>query len=52
VRVSLFLGQAFAFFTLMMLIQAFVVWKLFQETKGKTLEKLGEEMSKYNFFHS
>jgi sugar porter (SP) family MFS transporter len=39
-------GHAFAFFTLMMIIQAFVVWKYFPETKGKTLEQLGEELSK------
>jgi sugar porter (SP) family MFS transporter len=38
-------GHAFAFFSIMMLIQALVVWKYFPETKGKTLEQLGEELS-------
>jgi hypothetical protein len=28
-----------------MLIQALVVWKYFPETKGKTLEQLGDELS-------
>jgi sugar porter (SP) family MFS transporter len=39
-------GHAFAFFALMMLVQAIVVWKYFPETKGKSLEELGQEMSK------
>ena len=39
-------GHAFAFFSIMMLIQAVVVWKYFPETKGKTLEELGDELSK------
>jgi len=39
-------GYAFTFFSLMMLIQALVVWKYFPETKGKTLEELGNELSK------
>lgn len=39
-------GHAFAFFSIMMLIQAIVVWKYFPETKGKTLEELGDELSK------
>ena len=39
-------GHAFAFFALMMLVQAIVVWRYFPETKGKTLEELGQEMSK------
>lgn len=38
-------GHAFAFFASMMLLQAIVVWKYFPETKGKTLEELGMEMS-------
>jgi sugar porter (SP) family MFS transporter len=38
-------GHAFAFFSIMMLIQALVVWKYFPETKGKTLEQLGDELS-------
>jgi sugar porter (SP) family MFS transporter len=37
-------SHAFAFFTLMMIIQAFVVWKYFPETKGRTLEELGENL--------
>jgi sugar porter (SP) family MFS transporter len=41
-------GHAFAFFAVMMAIQALVVWKLFPETKGKTLEQLGDELSKEN----
>ncbi len=39
-------GHAFAFFSVMMIIQAVVVWKYFPETKGKTLEELGNELSK------
>jgi hypothetical protein len=27
-----------------MVVQVFVVWKYFPETKGKTLEELGDEM--------
>ncbi len=38
-------GNSFAFFTLMMIVQAIVVWKYFPETKGKTLEELGYELS-------
>ena len=38
-------SYAFAFFSLMMLVQAIVVWKYFPETKGKTLEELGNELS-------
>jgi MFS transporter, SP family, arabinose:H+ symporter len=41
-------GHAFAFFSIMMLIQAIVVWKYFPETKGRTLEELGDELSKDN----
>lgn len=41
-------GHAFAFFAVMMAIQALVVWKFFPETKGKTLEQLGDELSKEN----
>ncbi len=37
-------GHAFAFFSLMMIIQAIVVWRYFPETKGKTLESLEKEM--------
>ena len=39
-------AYSFAFFAMMMLVQALVVWKYFPETKGKTLEALGEELSK------
>jgi sugar porter (SP) family MFS transporter len=38
-------GNAFMLFSAAMLIQAVVVWKYFPETKGKTLEQLGEELS-------
>ena len=37
---------AFGFFSVMMIIQAVTVWKFFPETKGKSLEKLGEEMTR------
>jgi len=39
-------AYAFTFFTLMMVVQAVVVWKYFPETKGRTLEELGEEFSR------
>ena len=39
-------GYAFTFFSLMMVIQAIVVWKYFPETKGRTLEELGNDLSK------
>jgi sugar porter (SP) family MFS transporter len=39
-------GHAFMFFSIMMIIQVVVVWKYFPETKGRTLEELGEELSK------
>ena len=38
-------GHAFLFFSLAMFTQALVVWKYFPETKGKTLEELGNELS-------
>jgi MFS transporter, SP family, arabinose:H+ symporter len=38
-------GYAFTFFSIMMVVQALVVWKYFPETKGKTLEQLGDELS-------
>jgi len=38
-------GYAFAFFSVMMVIQALVVWYYFPETKGKSLEALGKELS-------
>jgi len=39
-------GHAFLFFSIMMIVQAIVVWKYFPETKGRTLEELGENLSK------
>lgn len=38
-------GNAFLLFSVAMMAQAIVVWKYFPETKGKTLEQLGEELS-------
>jgi len=38
-------GHAFMFFSVMMIIQVIVVWKYFPETKGRTLEELGENLS-------
>jgi len=38
-------GHAFTFFSAMMLLQAIVVWKYFPETKGRTLEEIGEKLS-------
>ncbi|MCX6229657.1 MAG: sugar porter family MFS transporter [Bacteroidia bacterium] len=37
-------GHAFLFFSLMMLLQAIVVWRYFPETKGRTLEDLGTNL--------
>jgi sugar porter (SP) family MFS transporter len=37
-------GWAFTFFSVAMLIQFFVVWKFFPETKRKTLEAIQKEM--------
>ena len=46
-KVSQFgVAYAFMFFSLMMIVQIFVVWKYFPETKGRTLEELGENLSK------
>ncbi len=39
-------GHAFMFFSLMMAVQVVVVWKYFPETKGRTLEELGENLSR------
>ena len=39
-------GQSFAFFSIMMIVQVLVVWKYFPEAKGKSLEELGEELSR------
>ncbi len=41
-------GHAFLFFAIMMVVQVFVVWKYFPETKGKTLEELGNELTTKN----
>lgn len=38
-------GHAFLFFSIAMFIQALVVWKYFPETKGRTLEELGDDLS-------
>jgi len=38
-------GYAFMFFSIMMIVQAIVVWRYFPETKGRTLEELGENLS-------
>jgi MFS transporter, SP family, arabinose:H+ symporter len=40
-------GHAFMFFSLMMVVQVIVVWKYFPETKGRTLEELGENLSNH-----
>lgn len=37
-------GHAFMFFSVMMAIQVFVVWKYFPETRGRTLEELGRDL--------
>ncbi|RIH67122.1 MFS transporter [Mariniphaga sediminis] len=39
-------GHSFAFFSFMMVVQVFVVWKYFPETKRKTLEELEIKLSK------
>lgn len=38
-------AYAFTFFALMMFVQVIIVWKYFPETKGKTLEELGRELT-------
>lgn len=38
-------GHMFLFFALMMLLQVVVVWLYFPETKGRTLEELGGQLS-------
>lgn len=38
-------SYSFAFFSIMMVVQAIVVWQYFPETKGKSLEELGENLS-------
>lgn len=42
--VSFGVGHTFMFFSLMMIVQAIVVWKYFPETKRRTLEELGENL--------
>jgi sugar porter (SP) family MFS transporter len=37
-------GHAFLFFSIMMVVQVIVVWKYFPETKGRTLEEIGEHI--------
>jgi MFS transporter, SP family, arabinose:H+ symporter len=44
VVIKLGVGHAFLFFSLMMLLQAIVVWRYFPETKGRTLEDLGTKL--------
>lgn len=39
-------AYAFTFFALMMVVQIFVVWKYFPETKGKKLEEISAELTK------
>jgi len=39
-------GMTFAFFAAMTFIQFFVVWRIFPETKGKSLEELEKELVK------
>lgn len=36
---------AFMFFAIMMVVQLIVVWKYFPETKGRTLEELGQNLT-------
>jgi len=38
-------GWAFAIFSVAMVLQFFIVWKFFPETKGKTLEQIQKEMT-------
>lgn len=37
-------GWAFSFFSVSMVLQFFIVWKFFPETKGKTLEQIQKEL--------
>ena len=39
-------GGPFVFFMIVMIVQGFVVWRFFPETKGATLEQLGDTMSR------
>lgn len=38
-------GHAFLFFAIMMIVQVITVWKYFPETKGRTLEDIGENIN-------
>ena len=38
-------GWAFAFFSVAMVLQFFIVWKFFPETKGKSLEQIQKDMT-------
>jgi sugar porter (SP) family MFS transporter len=41
-------GMAFAIFSVAMILQFFIVWKFFPETKGKSLEDIQKEFIKNN----
>ena len=41
-------GYSFLFFAVMMIVQLVVVWRYFPETKGLTLEELGDKLSGEN----
>lgn len=45
-------SYAFMLFSAAMILQTIVVWKYFPETKGKTLEQLGKELSVKNIDQS
>jgi hypothetical protein len=38
-------AYAFVFFTVMMALQFIIVWKYFPETKGRTLEEIGQNLT-------
>jgi len=37
-------AYSFTFFAIMMVVQVIVVWRYFPETKGRTLEDIGENI--------
>lgn len=39
-------GVIFSFFTVMMILQLFFVWRVMPETKGRTLEEIGQGLKK------